>query len=101
MIAHQLRAARRIESPCTIEIEHTHDHLHAHVELADGLEVGPGDKVTVHGAPIQIPFGEKCVFTRRATVERAGPVKRAITKLTARLELTELFEVSFSPTRSL
>ncbi len=33
------------DTPCRVEIEHSDEHLHAHVELADGVEVGPGDRV--------------------------------------------------------
>lgn len=84
------------EVGCHIEIEHTNDFLHAHVSLDDGLELGPGDEVTVHGAAVHVPFGEAIAFDRRATVKRAGWIKREWTKLTARLELTELYEVSFS-----
>jgi hypothetical protein len=39
------------------------------------------------------------VFERRATVTRAGPLKRAVTKLAAYLDLAELYEVSFNAGR--
>jgi hypothetical protein len=38
-------------------------------------------------------------YTRRATVSRAGLLSRFWTYCTARLELTMLYEVSFSTTR--
>ncbi len=82
--------------PCTIEIENTFDSLHAHVDLDGDVLIGPGDEVLVHGEPIRVPFGEKVVLRRNATVTRAGALSRALTKLSARLELTELYEVSFS-----
>ena len=58
-------------------------------------------QVLVHGDPIQVPYGEKLTLRRRATVTRAGWFDRTITKLMARLELTELYEVSFSSGRKL
>jgi hypothetical protein len=87
---------RRFEVPCTVEIEHTAESLHAHVEL-DGVVVEPGDQVTVHAAPVDVPFGERIVVRRTATVVRAGAAERVFTKVIAYLELTELYEVGFSP----
>jgi hypothetical protein len=87
------------ELPCTITVEQSPEHFHAHVELADEIDIQPGDKVRVHGAPIQIPFGTRQVFERRATVTRAGPLKRGLTKLAAYLDLAELYEVSFNAGR--
>lgn len=84
--------------PCTVEVEQTGESLHAHVEL-DGIEAEPGDEVIVHGAPSRIPFGEKMTIQCRATVLRAGPLRRLKAKFEGYLELTELFEVSFSPGR--
>ncbi|MBU6373827.1 MAG: hypothetical protein KJS97_13955 [Alphaproteobacteria bacterium] len=89
------------QTPCTIEIEHTADHLHAHVELADGLRPEPGDRVLVHGDPIHIPFGERRVLSRVATVERATWIERLWTRLSATMLLTELYEVSFTSRRRL
>ncbi len=91
---------RRLEVPCTIEIEHTPRSLHAHVEL-QGIEVEPGDTVLVHDAPTDVGFGERTVCHSRATVTQAGVIERAWTKLVAFMELTELYEVSFTPRRSL
>lgn len=92
---------RQFDVPCTIEVENTFDSLHAHVSLDDGTEVEAGDEVLVHGDPIRVPYGHKAVFNRTATVTRAGAVERMLTKLAARLELTELYEVSFSSGRKL
>jgi hypothetical protein len=91
-------ASHVVEVPCTVEVEHTAASLHAHVAL-DGIAVGPGDSVHVHDAPIAVGFGERIVCERRATVVTAGPLKRALTRLSAFLELTELYEVSFTPRR--
>jgi hypothetical protein len=90
-----------IEVPCTIEIEQTHDYFYAHLELDGGIEAGPGDTVTVHGAPVAVAFGEKLVERRQATLVRANALDRAWTKLTARFELQELYEVSFSSVKYL
>ena len=91
---------RTVDVPCTIEVEHTPRSLHAHVDL-DGLEVGPGDSVLVHDAPTDVGFGEAVVRRSHATVVLAGSLERLWTQLTAFLELTELYEVSFTPRRIL
>jgi hypothetical protein len=94
--------ARRVEHlPCTIEIEHTETSLHAHVELDGDIALQPGDRVRVHGAPIRVAFGDKLMLRRDATVERAGRLEQAWTRLAARFELSELYEVSFTPGRLL
>ncbi len=84
------------DTPCVVEIEHSDEHLHAHVELANGVAVGPGDRVLVHGDPIVVGFGERRVERRIATVERAGAVERLWTKFAGHFEMTELYEVSFT-----
>ncbi len=94
-------ARRSRDTLCTIEIEHSENHLHAHVELDDEGDLRPGDRVKVHGAPIRVSFGERLTLRRPATVERAGWVERQWTRLSSRFELTELYEVSFTPRRSL
>ena len=88
--------SRRFDTPCRVSIEHSEEFLGAHVELPADVLVGPGDSVTVHGAPIRVPFGERRTFERVATVERAGPLARVWTKLAGHFELAELYEVSFS-----
>lgn len=91
--------SRSFETPCTITVEQSPEHFHAHVELADEVIIQPGDKVRVHGAPIQIPFGTRQVFERRATVTRASPLARALTRMAAYFDLAELYEVSFNAGR--
>lgn len=92
---------RRFTTPCTLEIEHSEASLHAHLDLGPGVVLGPGDKVRVHGDPVRVTFGERLLLHRTATVERAGWLGRAWTKLTARFELAELYEVSFTSGRRL
>jgi hypothetical protein len=92
---------RRFEFPCTVEIEHTPESLHAHVEIDGDFTIEPGDEVLVLDAPTDIPFGEKIVLRRTAIVTRAGVLERAWTKLTGNFELTELYDVSFTERRTL
>lgn len=86
----------RFDTPCTIEIEHSNEFFHAHVELDGDIAIHPGDRVRVHGAAIRVPFGGKLVERRTATVTRATALERAWTRLKSRIEITELYEVSFS-----
>jgi hypothetical protein len=90
---------RRQVTPCTIEIEHTEASLHAHVDLDGQILLRPGDRVRVHGAPIRVKFGDKLTLRRDATVERAGWLERQWTRLAARFELSELYDVSFTNAR--
>jgi hypothetical protein len=91
--------SRTLDVSCVVDVEQTPDSLHAYVDLGD-VEVGPGDEVIVHDAPTDVGFGEKLVCRRRATVVRAGPFGRLKAKLNGYLELTELYEVSFSDGRA-
>ena len=77
------------------------ESLHAHVTLDAAFEIEPGDEVQVHDSPTSVPYGERIVVQRTATVTRAGPIERLWTKLAGHLELTELYEVSFSERRRL
>lgn len=92
---------RRFDVGCTIEVEHTNEHLHAHVALDGDVPIYPGDRVRVHGDPIRVEFGEAASYSRTATVMRAGWLSRQWTKFLASLEITELYEVSFSAGRTL
>lgn len=92
---------QRYEFPCTVEIEHTQKSLHAHVEIDADFVVEPGDEVLVQNAPTQVPYGERIVVKRTAVVTRASGVERAWTKLSGMLELTELYDVSFTERRRL
>ncbi|WP_448658386.1 hypothetical protein ACPVPU_13060 [Sphingomonas sp. CJ99] len=95
----RLFSTERFDTECRIEVEQSPEHFHAHVELAGNVDIQPGDRVRVHGAPITIGFGERRVFDRRATVQRAGLIRRAWTRFASNFEITELYEVSFTPGR--
>lgn len=99
MIASLIGKPRTIEVPCTIDLEQSSDSLHAYVDL-QGVEVGPGDQVIVHDAPTEIPFGERMLVERRATVIRATLLDALRARIEGYLELTELYEVSFSDGRA-
>ena len=92
---------RAYDTACTVDVEHTSESLSAHVTLDGDPEIRPGDSVRVHGDPIRVRFGERASVRRTATVHRAGWLRSAWTRLHGRFELTELYEVSFSPRRSL
>jgi hypothetical protein len=87
---------RTFEAPCTVEIEHSPESLHAHVVIEGEIEMQPGDQVLVHDAPSDAPHGERILVRRTATVIRAGLLERAWTRLAGNFELTELYDVSFS-----
>jgi hypothetical protein len=91
----------RFEAPCTIEIEHSAESLHAHVTLEGDVLIEPGDEVLVHDAPTDVPYGQTVVVERTATVRRAGVLERVWTKLAGNFELTELYDVSFTERRRL
>jgi hypothetical protein len=85
---------------CTIEIEQTAETLHAHVVLDGDIDIKPGDQVRVHDAPTGVEFGQRLVVRRTATIVRAGPLDRLRARIEGYLELTELYEVSFSDGRA-
>ena len=96
MIGSWLFGGATMQVRCDIDIEQTPESFHAHA-IPDGVELRPGDVVTVHDAPARIAFGDCFTCVRTATVRRAGALERVWTELTALLELTELYEVGFQP----
>ena len=86
----------REEAPCTIEVSHRFESLHAHVRFDNGAVVHPGDEVLVHGAPVTAPYGEVVTEARTATITRASKLERLWTRLTGDFEFMELCEFSFS-----
>ena len=51
-------------APCTVEVSHRFDSLHAHVRFDNGAVVYPGDAVRVQGPEIMAPYGEVVRETR-------------------------------------
>ena len=91
-----LWTGRTVEITCAVDVEQSAESLHAHA-VPEGIDIRPGDAVTVHDAPAHVGFGERVTRSCRATVVRAGPLARGWTRLTALAELTELYEVGFQP----
>lgn len=91
--------SRRFDTGCTVEVINRFESLGAHVRLDDDLPLGPGDRVTVHGAAISVPYGESHCERRTATVERAGPFRALWARHLGQWHLTELYEVGFEGDR--
>ena len=87
---------RREEVPCTVEVSHRFESLHAHVRFNNGAVVHPGDEVLVHGAPVMAPDGQIVVEDRTATITRATLLERLWTRATGDFDFMELCEFSFS-----
>lgn len=83
-------------APCTVEVSHTFESLHAHVRFNNGAVIHPGDEVLVHGEPISAPYGEILVEERTATIRRAFLFERVWTRMIGSLEFMEICEFSFS-----
>ena len=80
--------------PCNVDLEATHEHFHAHVDLGD-VKIEPGDSVLVFGLPSRIPAGERRKFSSKAEIERAGPLRRAWTRLVGGFGFQDLYDVGF------
>ena len=83
-------------APCTVEISHCFESLHAHVRFNNGAVVYPGDTVRVQGPEIMAPFGEVVREDREAIITRASKLEQLWTRLTGDFEVMELCEFSFS-----
>jgi len=90
---------RVFDVSCLVRVSNRFEDLSAHVEIEDGIVLGPGDEMIVHGAPIHPPYGEVQVERRRATVTRASWLERAWARLTGDLDCLSLIEVGFSDGR--
>ena len=95
-----IASRKTFDVPCTVEIEQTSETLHAHVVLDGDIQIRAGDEVMVHNAPTHVEFGERLVVRRTATVTRGGPLDQLRAWVEGYLELTELYEVSFSDGRA-
>lgn len=87
---------KREIAPCTVEISHKFESLHAHVRFNNGAVVHPGDEVEVQGPEIMAPFGEIVREDRTAVITRANWLERLWTRWTGDFEVMELCEFSFS-----
>jgi hypothetical protein len=95
-VAMVLGGAGRLQVPCLVDIEQTPESFHAHA-IPEGIDLRPGDRVLVHGAPSRIGYGEHVRVQCTATVIRAGVLRRMWTRVAALFELLELFEAGFQP----
>ena len=85
-------ARRREEVPCTLDLESTPEHFHAHAVL-EGAVVHEGDAVQVHGAPSRIAPGERRTVHTRASVAHASAPRRWWTRAVGVSEISSLYEV--------
>ena len=91
-----LPIGRRIDVPCTIELESTREQLYAHVSL-ENILINEGDEVLVHNAPTHVDFGEHITVQSSATVIKASALGRFWARVKGYFEITELYEVGFQP----
>lgn len=88
-------ARRRTERvPCSLDLERTHEHLHAHVEL-EGTEVDAGDAVRVEDAPTHLEYGEKRRMESAATVKHASWLRRQMARILGTSHIHDLYDVGF------
>ena len=83
--------------PCTLDVESSHEHLHAILEL-EGFFPEPGDGVRMMDAPQDVNsvgLGHRSTHTSQAVVHRASWLKRRWIRIVGNLEFKELFEVGF------
>jgi hypothetical protein len=83
-----------VETRCIVEIAMTAETFHAYAAPED-VEVEPGDVMLIHDAPTQVAYGAVLTRDCRATVRRAGLLRRAWTRASSLFSLTELYEVGF------
>lgn len=86
---------------CRIAVERTNEHFFAHQVYYNNPAFEPGDSVITHGEEIHVQNGSKFLVKRRASVKKANWFQRQWTKFISILEITELYEVSFTGRRKL
>lgn len=84
-----------------IAVERTNEHFCAHTVYGEPVDFQPGDRVHVTGPVITAKTGDRFIAKRRAHVRRAGALTRFWFRLISVLEITGLYEVSFSGRRKL
>ena len=87
---------RTFDVTCTVDVAHTADSLHAHVELDDAPDIRAGDQVIVHDAPVDVAYGQQIVARRAASIVRSSWIERLWIRIFAYCDLTELYEIGFS-----
>lgn len=90
-------ARRSARVPCTLDVESSHEHLHALLDL-EGFQPRPGDGVRMESVGedfAAVPLDHRGRYSSRAVVYRASLPRRLWTRLTGGLEFKELFEVGF------
>ena len=87
---------QEIQATCDLEIEQTPESFHAY-SVPAGVDIRPGDQMLIHGVPTNVAFGQHVKLSLRATILRAGWLKRTWTRFAGFFELTELYEVGFAP----
>jgi hypothetical protein len=88
-----------IPTRCTVTVKHTEETLEAHVELDEGLLPDVGDRITVFGDPVRVEYGSSLEVRRDARLVRGSSFDKLWLKIRSMFEMTELYEVSFSPRR--
>lgn len=92
-------SGRSFDVGCTVRVSHTFGDFSAHVELDGNIALEPGDRVLVHGAAINPPYGEVRTERRVATVTRATWLERNLARLRGELDCLSLLEVGFNDHR--
>ena len=85
--------ARAIDIRCLVDIEVTPDSFHAF--SPPDLDMRPGDVMVIHDAPVSVGFGDRLTRECRATIRRAGWLRRQWTKASGLFALTQLYDVGF------
>ncbi len=94
-----MTAATKTDVAARIAIERTNEHFCAHTLYSELIDFQPGDRVQVMGPEIQVETGDRFVARRRAKVKRAGAISRFWFRMISILEITGLYEVSFTGRR--
>ena len=68
--------SRRFDTGCLVEVIHRFEELGAHVRLDGDVALRPGDRVTVHGPQIRVPFGEARSRAPSRDGRARGPLAR-------------------------
>lgn len=94
-----MKTSRKTEVAARIAVERTNEHFCAHTLYSEAIDFQPGDRVHVVGPSIVADTGDRFIAKRRAKIKRAGAIKRAWVRFISILEITGLYEVSFTGSR--